>query len=183
MLAKVFHFDELVGHAAQRVRRHRRRGPCRRDNGHPHTDALNIFQKAAEVAIAGEQDGMFDLRREAQHVEGDFHVHVALDAALAGLRVGEFTRQLADDGIAIVIKPVDQRSQRRIFLIFRKSGVIIGADQMCILREIGPHPRIIDIHAECSGRSVEIRSVDKEDSLFPDGIIIHSKQSLRNEKK
>src|SRR5260370_988153 len=50
-------------------------------------------------------------------IELAIDIHVALDAA-ASHRVGEFLGRLGDHGIAIIIEPIDERSDRRIFLIF-----------------------------------------------------------------
>jgi hypothetical protein len=41
--------------------------------------------------------------------------------------VDEFLGRLGDDRIAIIIEPVDQRAERRAFLIFDDRGVVEGA--------------------------------------------------------
>ena len=55
---------------------------------------------------------MVDMRRQLQHIECQFHIHIAFDAPFAGFRIGKFTGQFADNGKSIVIQPVDQRAQR-----------------------------------------------------------------------
>ena len=109
---------------------------------------------------------MIDLRCQLQHVERNFHIHVALDPALAGLGVGKFTGQFAHDRIAIVVEPVDQRTKRRVFLVFGEGGVIIGADEPCIPGEMGAHPGIVDIHAERARCGVKVGSVNEQYGLF-----------------
>ena len=54
---------------------------------------------------------MIDRVDQLHHVDGQFDVHVALDLAPAGL-VDEFLGRLGDDGIAVVVEPIDQWADR-----------------------------------------------------------------------
>jgi hypothetical protein len=52
----------------------------------------------------------------ASSIDRKLDVHIAFHpAAAAG--VGEFLGRLGDDGVAIVVEPVEQRADRRIFPI------------------------------------------------------------------
>ncbi len=68
-------------------------------------------------------------------VDRQFDVHVALDLAAAGL-VDEFLGRLGHDGVAVVVEPVDQGPDRRIFLILDHRGVIERAQQIALLTGI-----------------------------------------------
>ena len=99
---------------------------------------------------------MVDMRRQLQHIECQFHIHIAFNTPFAGFRIGKFTGQFADNGKSIVIQPVNQRAQRRKFLILGKGGVIIGADQIGVSAEITMQLGVIDIHVQCPRRRVKI---------------------------
>jgi hypothetical protein len=55
-------------------------------------------------------------------------VHVALNLAPPGL-VDEFLGRLGDDGIAIVVQPIDERLERRMFIILEDDSVIERSQQ------------------------------------------------------
>ena len=63
-----------------------------------------------------------------QHVDGQLDIHVALDLAPAGC-VGKFLGRLGHHSVAVVIQPIDQGADRRIFLILDQSGVVESPDQ------------------------------------------------------
>ena len=107
---------EHVGLAAQLVGDHRRLGRDGRDHGDADAAALHGFDQRAEVAVAGEQHDLVDMLGELHGIDRELDVHVALDLAAAGL-VDEFLRRLGDDGVAVVVEPIDQRADRRVFLI------------------------------------------------------------------
>ena len=66
---------------------------------------------------------MIHPRGQFHRVHGQFNVHVALDLTPAhAVRV--FTGWLGDHGEAIVIQPVDQRPDGRIFVVFKKRCII-----------------------------------------------------------
>jgi len=73
---------------------------------------------------------------ELHRIDRELNIHVAFDlAAAAG--VDEFLGRLGDDGVAVIIEPVDQRTDRRIFLIFDDRGVIVKWTP-----EIGPNVKV-----------------------------------------
>src|SRR5215472_1392607 len=125
---EIMEFDEIIGLASQVVRNHRRRGADGRYDRNANTLALNRLDKPPEVAVSGEQDCVIDKLSHLQHIDRQLDVHVTLDPA-ASHRVGEFLCRLGYHGVAIVIEPIDERSDWRVFLIFEKGGVIERTDQ------------------------------------------------------
>src|SRR5262249_32641865 len=114
--------DKLIGLPAQFVGHHRW---LRGNGGYDHNaDAapLHRLDQAGEIAVAGEQNHLIDMRRNLHGIDRKLDVHVALDLAPTGL-IDEFLGGLGDDGVAVVVEPIDQRSNRRIFLIPDHVGV------------------------------------------------------------
>ena len=153
--------DELVGLAAQFVGDHRR---LRRDGRH-HDDAhaapLHRLDQRAEIAVAGEQHHLVDMRRDLHGIDRKLDVHVALDLAAAGL-IDEFLGRLGDDGIAVVVEPIDQRPDRGIFLILDHGGVVEGAHQITARLEFAQQALVVDVEAERFGRGVEVGAVNEK---------------------
>jgi hypothetical protein len=106
---------EHVGLAAQLVGDHRRLARDSGDDGDADTAALNGLDQRAEIAVAGKQDHLVDMPGEFHGVDGQLDIHAALHPAAAA-RVGEFPGGFGDDGVAVVIEPVDQRPDRRVLL-------------------------------------------------------------------
>ena len=63
------------------------------------------------------------MRRELDGVHCEFDIHIAFDLAPSGL-IDKFLGCLGDDGIAVIVKPIDQRSNGGIFLILDHGGVV-----------------------------------------------------------
>ena len=123
--------------------------------------ALQRFDQRAEVAVAGEEHDVVDVRRHLHGVDGELDVHVALDLAAAG-RVGELLGGLRHHGEAVVVQPVDQRADRRVFLGLEQRGVVEGAQQLAAAHELGAQELVVDVEAERAGGGVEIGAVDEE---------------------
>ena len=104
-------------------------------------------------------------RRELHGIDRELDVHVALDLAAAGL-VDEFLGRLGDDGVAVVVEPIDQRADRRIFLILDHGGVIERAQQIAARLELAQQPLVIDIEAQRFGGGVEIGAVNEQSDFF-----------------
>ena len=98
---------EYIGLAAQFVGEHRRLAGNRRDHGNPHAAALHRLDQRAEVTVAREQHYLVDMPSQLHHINRKLDMHVALDLAAAA-RVDEFLGRLGDDGVAVVVQPVDQ---------------------------------------------------------------------------
>ena len=64
------------------------------------------------------------------------------------MRVGEFLHRLGDDGIAVVIQPIDQRTDGGIFLILDERGVIEGAHEITARTVFLEELAIIDVEAK-----------------------------------
>ncbi len=119
-------FDDVekdVGLPAQFVGDHRRLRRDRRDHRDADAAALHRLHQRTEIAIAGEQHHVIDVRGKFHCIDREFDVHIALNLAAAGL-VDEFLGGLGNDRIAVVVKPIDQRPDRGIFLILDHGGVI-----------------------------------------------------------
>ena len=159
--AQCLKLNELVRLTAQFISDHRRMRTRRRDNRDAFTLALYGINHATEITVAGEKHDMVDARRKLHRVDGKLDIHIAFDAA-AALRVGEFLGGLGHNGIAIVVEPVDQRSQRRVVLIFDERGVIIGADQCAFGTEIFEQAAVVDVEVEAARRRIEIGTINKK---------------------
>ena len=55
------------------------------------------------------------------------------------------------DRVAIVIQPVDQRTNGRKFLILHHSCVVIGTHQRAVALKFRKQPLVIDVEAKCLG--------------------------------
>ena len=100
-------------------------------------------------------------------VPGDFHrvdrkldVHIAFDLAAAGL-VDEFLGRLGDDGVAVVVQPVDEGADRGVFLILDHGRVIKRAQQITARLEFAQQPLVVDIETEGLGGGVKIGSINE----------------------
>ena len=132
----------------------------------PHALALNRLDHAAKITVAGEQHDMVQDVRHLHHVDRDLDIHIALDLAPPH-GVGELLGWLRDQRVAVVVEPVDQGPDRRIFLIFDEGGVIESANEAGLARELFPQTLIVNVETERTGGGVKIGAVDeKADSLF-----------------
>ncbi len=153
--------DELIGLAAQLVGDHRRLGRDRRHDNDAHAAPLHRLDQPAEVAVAGEQHHLVDVRRHLHGIDGKLDIHVAFDLASAGL-VDELFGRLGDDGVAVIVEPIDQRPDRRIFLILDHRGVVERADQIAARLELAQQALVIDIEAERFGGGVKVGAVNEQ---------------------
>ena len=87
------------------------------------TPTLNCLHKRAEISVAGEKNHLVDLIGQIHGIHGQFDVNASFELAAAAL-VRELFHGLQDDNVAIVIEPICQRADRRIFLIFNNSRVV-----------------------------------------------------------
>src|SRR5665213_2943417 len=157
---QVLQFDKAVGLAAQIVGGHRGRGAYRRDDRHADTAPLHRLDQPAEIAVAGEQDSVVHVLSHFEHVDRQLDVHVALDPA-PPQRIGELLGRLGDHGVAVVIEPIDQRPDRRIFLILHQRSIIKGADQASLRPKKIKQTLIIDIEIETSRRGIKVGAINK----------------------
>ncbi|MCY1366212.1 hypothetical protein D9M69_530950 [compost metagenome] len=138
----------MIGLTAQFIRNH-----CRlcRQSGNDRdltTLTLQCFGKRTEIAIARENHKMVDSVSKLHGIDGKFNIHIALHLAATG-RVGKFLGCLGDNLVAVVIEPIDKRTDRRVFLILNQSRVIIGAQQITAFLEGLQKFPVINIETEC----------------------------------
>ena len=120
----------------------------------------SALHQRAEVAVAGEQHDVVDVGRHLHRVDRELDVHVALDLAPAG-GVGELLRGLGDHGEAVVVQPVDQRPDRRIFLGLEQRRVVEGPQELAPPHELGAEELVVDIEAQGAGGGIEVGAVDE----------------------
>ena len=72
---------------------------------------------------------------------------------------------LGDDGVAVVIEPVDQGTDRRIFLILDDRGVVERAQQGSTALEFLEQTLVVDVEAERLGGCVKVGAINKERDL------------------
>ena len=66
--------------------------------------------------------------RHFHNIDGDFSIHITLELTLSE-RIGKFSRRPGDDCVAIIIQPVDNRPNRRMFRLVRECGMIDRANK------------------------------------------------------
>jgi hypothetical protein len=67
---------------------------------------LHCLDQRAEIAITGKQHHLIDLPGELHGIDRKLDIHVTLDLASAA-GVDELLGRLRDNGIAVVVEPVD----------------------------------------------------------------------------
>ena len=102
---------------------------------------LDSVDQRAEIAVTGEQHHLIDIPSELHDVDRELDIHVALDLA-APHEVGEFLGGLGHHLVAVVIEPIDQGLDRRIFGVIEKGGVVEGADQATSVCRKKPRSRL-----------------------------------------
>ena len=157
--------EEDVGLAAQLVGDHWRLRRDGGDHGHAHAAPLHRLDQRAEVAVAREQHHVVDRAGDLHGIDGKLDVHVALDLAPAGL-IDEFLGRLGHDAVAVVVEPVDQRPDRRIFLILDHGSVIEGPQEIAARVKLAQQPLVVDIEPERLGGGIEIGAVNEQCDFF-----------------
>jgi hypothetical protein len=75
--------------------------------------------------------------------------------------VDEFIRRLGDDGVAVVVQPVDERPCRGILLILEHCGEVKRPEQAISLVEFGKQAPVVDVKPQRLGGRVQIGAVDE----------------------
>jgi hypothetical protein len=117
--------------------------------------ALHGLHQRAEVAVAGEQHHVVEVRGQLQRVDRQLDVHVALDLATTR-RVDELLGRLRHHPVAVVVQPVDQGADGGILLILDERRVVEGANQVAAALEFLQEPLVVDVEAEGLGGGVEV---------------------------
>ena len=94
-------------------------------------------------------------------IDREFDVHVAFDLA-ASARVDEFLGSFGNDGVAVVVEPIDQRANGRVFLIFDDGSVVECAEQGSPALEFLQQALVVDIETEGLGGRIKVGAVDKQ---------------------
>jgi hypothetical protein len=100
---------ENVGLAPQLVGDHRRLARNRRDHGHPDSTALHCFDQRAKVSVTREEYDVIEVGGKFHRIDCKLDVHVAFDLPVA-VGVDKFLGGFGDHGKAVVIKPIEQRT-------------------------------------------------------------------------
>src|SRR5262245_10654900 len=156
---------EHVGLATQLVRNHRRLRCYGRDDGYANPSALYGFDKRTEIAVTREKDHVIDRARDFHGIDREFDIHVSFDFSPASL-IHKFLGRLGDNRIAVVVEPVDQRTDGRIFLILDDCRVIKSTQQITARLKLAQEPLVIDIKPEGLCCRVKIRTVNEQSELF-----------------
>jgi hypothetical protein len=102
-----------------------------------------------------------DVGRELERIDGELDVHISLHLAAAG-GIDELLGRLRHHPVAVVIEPVDQRADGRIFLIFYKRRVVKSPDQSAPTLKLFQESLVIDIEAEGLRGSVKVGAVNEK---------------------
>ena len=105
------------------------------------------------------------MRRHFEHVDRQLDVHVALDAAPAH-RVGEFLGRLGDHRVAVVIEPIDQRPDRRVFLVLEQRRIVECPDQPPLGAEQIQQPLVIYVELQAASGRIEVGAVNEYRNTF-----------------
>ena len=117
------------------------------------------------MCIRDRQNDVIQVRRHFHHVDGQFDIHIALDLAAAE-GIGEFLGRLGLHGEAVIVVPIYQGSNRRIFLIFQLGGVGKCANEGAFSGKRVQETLVINVDAQCARRRIQISAVDKKTTLF-----------------
>jgi hypothetical protein len=80
--------------------------------------------------------------------------------------IDEFLGRLGHDAVAVVIEPVDQRPDRRIFLVLDDSGVIECTQEIAARVKLAQETLVVDIETERLGGGIEIGAVNEQCDFF-----------------
>ena len=159
---------EDVGLAAQLVGDHRRLARNRRNHGNADAAPLHRFHQRAEIAVTRKQHDLVDMLGEFHGIDGEFDVHIALHLA-AARGVDELLGRLGDDGVTVVVKPVDQRADRRVLLILDDRRIVERAQQRTPALELLQKALVVYVETERLGGCIEVGPIDEERDLVGNG--------------
>ena len=123
------------------------------------------LDERAEVAVPREKHHEVEVVGHLHRVDRELDVHVAFDLPASG-RIDELLRRLGHHGIAVIVEPIDQRTDGRIFLIVHQRGVVEGANQPSLGLEFFKQALVVDIKTERFRARVQIGAVNKKGDPF-----------------
>jgi hypothetical protein len=91
-------------------------------------------------------------------------VHIAFEFA-AALAIIKLFGGFGDDGVAVVIQPVDQRADRRKLLIFNDCRILERAQNRAAALEFLQQAFVVDIETERPGCRVKICAIDEQRNI------------------
>lgn len=147
MRGEVHELDEVVGLAPQFVGHHRRLRLDGADHGDPHALPLHGVDQPAEIAVPREEEDVIHLVGHLHGIDDQVDVDAALGLT-AALGIGEFLDRLGHHCVTVIVKPVDQGTDRRVFLVFDERRVVERPDHASFLREQIQKPFVIDVETE-----------------------------------
>jgi len=165
---------EDVGLAPQLIGNHRRPGGNARNHGDTNTVALHRLHERAEIAVTREQHHLVDALGELHGIDRELYVHVASDLATT-TSVDKFLSRFGHDSETVIVKPIDQGAERRIFLILGDRRVVECSEQRSTALKLLEQAFVVDIKAERLRRCVEIGAVDKDRDLVGLGANLNKK--------
>ncbi len=90
---------------------------------------------------------MVEILRHLHDVDGELDIHVALDLAPPG-RVRVLLGRLCHHRVAVVVEPVDEGPDRRVFLVTEQGGVIKRPDQAALGAKEIKQTLVIDVETK-----------------------------------
>src|SRR5262245_13961303 len=157
--------DEHVSLPTQFIRHHWRLRRYGRDDGHADPSALYGFDKRPKVSVTRKEHHVIDRVGNFHGIDRELDVHVSFDFAPTSL-IHEFLGRLGDDRITVVVEPVDQRANRRIFLILDYRRVIKGTQQIAARLKLTQQALVVDIEPEGFCCCVKICTVNEQSEFF-----------------
>src|SRR6266550_2550538 len=139
---------------------------CCGHHGNADAQALHSLHKCAKIAVPGKQHYLIELFGQFHCIHGEFDAHAALEPATP-LAIVELFGWFCNHGEAVVVEPIEQRSDWGGFLILDDHGVIKRAHQSAATPEFRQQAFVIDIETQrpCGGASVG--AVDEQRELGP----------------
>src|SRR6478672_10702797 len=101
---------------------------------------------------------------EFHGIDREFDMHIALHPAPSAV-IQEFLGWFGDDGVAVVIEPVEQGSNRRILLILNDRCVIKRSNEISASLHLQEELLVINVEAKCFGSCIDVGAVDKNGDL------------------
>src|SRR6185369_14534209 len=138
---------EGIGLPPQLVGYHRRLARNRRYDRYPNTATLDRFNQSPVIAVAGEKHHLVDLLRHLHGVDRQLNFHIAFGPATA-IAVEEFLYCLGDDGVSVVVEPIDQWLDGGDRLALDEARIIEGAQKLAAAFELAQQAPKIDVKAE-----------------------------------
>src|SRR5262249_5112288 len=114
---------------------------------------------------------MIEMLHKAHGIDRDFNVHVAFDLA-AAKRVGELLGRFGHHGVAVVVEPIDQWTDRGILLVLHKRCIVERSYELTLRSEESEETLIVDVEAKPLGGRVQVCAIDENRQTLI-GIKVH----------